>query len=76
MSPWQATLLNPAAAMASSNSACSNGRWAQRRGLPRLAGHRAGAENTQVHFAQVEETHISSIAQNLWQLDKQQLQIL
>lgn len=24
-----------------------NGRWAQRRGLPRLAGHRAGAENTQ-----------------------------
>jgi undecaprenyl diphosphate synthase len=23
-----------------------NGRWAERRGLPRLAGHRAGAENT------------------------------
>jgi len=22
-----------------------NGRWAQKRGLPRLAGHRAGAEN-------------------------------
>jgi len=22
-----------------------NGRWARRRGLPRLAGHRAGAEN-------------------------------
>jgi len=24
-----------------------NGRWARQRGLPRLAGHRAGAENTQ-----------------------------
>ncbi len=23
-----------------------NGRWAERRGLPRLSGHRAGAENT------------------------------
>jgi undecaprenyl diphosphate synthase len=22
-----------------------NGRWAQQRGLPRLAGHRAGTEN-------------------------------
>ncbi|MDI7276596.1 MAG: undecaprenyl diphosphate synthase family protein, partial [Anaerolineae bacterium] len=22
-----------------------NGRWAQKRGLPRLAGHRAGTEN-------------------------------
>jgi len=25
-----------------------NGRWARRRGLPRLAGHRAGTENLRV----------------------------
>ena len=27
-----------------------NGRWAKRRGLPRTAGHAAGAENFELNF--------------------------
>ncbi len=38
-----------------------NGRWAERRGLPRLSGHRAGAENTRRLVEYLNEYPISYI---------------